>query len=454
MNSIAIIDDEPGILEVMRDIFEDQKYKVFTAADGAEGIRLIENNSIDLVFLDIWMPGKGGIEILQEIKQDFPDIEVVIISGHATIEAAVKTVKLGAYDCIEKPLDMSRILTIARNAIRMKKLRYENRILRSGAALQDEIIGSTPEILRVRELIAQSAPSDSRVMILGENGTGKELVARKIHNSSSRAMGPFIEVNCAAIPDSLIESELFGHEKGAFTGAVARRHGKFEIASGGTLFLDEVADLSLEAQSKMLRAVQEMTFQRLGGEKPVTVDVRIICATNKDIQAEVQAKRFREDLYFRLNVIPIVVPSLRDRTDDLSALIGYFIPLLSENREAVVRFSEEAMEILRRYSWPGNIRELKNFIERITILADETEVSKETAAYYLGEVRVESSLLSYTDDYMSMKLVDAREQFEKKIIEQRLQSNGFNIAQTAQSFGIYPSNLHGRIKKLGIEIEK
>ena len=454
MNAIAIIDDEPGILEVMRDIFEDQKYKVFTAADGREGIRLIENNSIDLVFLDIWMPGKGGIEILQEIKQDFPDIEVVIISGHATIEVAVKTVKLGAYDCIEKPLDMSRILTIARNAIRMKNLRYENRILRSGAALQDEIIGSTPEILRVRELIAQSAPSDSRVMILGENGTGKELVARKIHNSSNRAMGPFIEVNCAAIPDSLIESELFGHEKGAFTGAVSRRHGKFEVASGGTLFLDEVADLSLEAQSKMLRAVQEMTFQRLGGEKPVIVDVRIICATNKDIQAEVQAKRFREDLYFRLNVIPIVVPSLRERADDLSALIEYFIPLLSENREVVMRFSEEAMKILRRYSWPGNIRELKNFIERLTILTDETEVSKETAAYYLGEARVESSLLSDTDDYMSMKLADAREQFEKKIIEQRLQSNGFNIAQTAQSFGIYPSNLHGRIKRLGIEIEK
>ncbi len=454
MSRILIIDDEPAIQEVLKDILSDEGYEVLTAHDGIEGLRLLKTEPIDVVFLDVWMPGKGGIEVLENIKTSWPDVEVIIVSGHATVETAVKAIKLGAYDYLEKPLDIGRVLTITRNAVRMEALRRENKALRRGRFIEGEMIGATEGMKRIREIVEQSAPSDSRVMILGENGTGKELVARMIHAKSSRVNHSFVEVNCAAIPDNLIESELFGHEKGAFTGAVARRRGKFEAADGGTLFMDEVADMSLEAQAKVLRAIQEMTFERVGGEEPIHVDVRIISATNKDILKEVREGRFREDLYFRLNVIPLSVPPLRERREDLPDLIHYFHRSLSNGTaKAPLRFTSEALRYLGEYPWPGNIRELKNFVERVTILVDEAEITEETARYYLDEVGTKP-VGSLDTAYESMKLGEARDSFEKDLIERRLQANGYNIAKTAQALGVYPSNLHGKIKKHGIEIKK
>ena len=456
MSRILIIDDEPAIQDVLRDILLDEGYEVFTADDGNEGRGLLRTERGDVVFLDVWLPGKGGIDVLEEIKSGWPDVEVVIISGHATVETAVKAIKLGAYDYLEKPLDMGRVLTIARNAVRMEALRRENAQLKQQHFLEDEMIGSTEGMNRIREIVEQSAPSDSRVMILGENGTGKELVARMIHTRSSRSGRPFVEVNCAAIPDNLIESELFGHEKGAFTGAVARRRGKFEAADGGTLFLDEVADMSLEAQAKVLRAVQEQTFERVGGEEPIHVNVRIVSATNKDIRREVDEGRFREDLYFRLAVIPLSVPPLRERTEDLPSLIDYFLSRLESGRGETRKpdFSPAAMALLADYSWPGNIRELKNFIERVTILVDESEVTGETAGFYLGQTGSRPASGSSDPGYDGMKLNEARDLFEKRIIEHRLEEHGFNVARTAQALGVYPSNMHGKIRKHGIEIRK
>ncbi len=456
MNRILIIDDEPAIQDVLGDILKDEGYEVLHALDGLEGLRLLKTEPVDVVFLDVWLPGKGGIDILAEIKSEWTDVEVVIISGHATVETAVRAIKLGAYDYLEKPLDLGRVVTIARNALQLEALRRENAALRQGQFLEDEMIGETEAMHRIREIVGQSAPSDSRVMILGENGTGKELVARMIHSRSRRSSRPFVEVNCAAIPDNLIESELFGHEKGAFTGAVARRRGKFEVADSGTLFLDEVADMSLEAQAKVLRAVQEMTFERVGGEDQIKVDVRIISATNRDIRKEVEEGRFREDLYFRLNVIPLSVPPLRERQEDLPGLIEYFHKILKKGHNDVSPpgFSREAMKLLSEYSWPGNIRELKNFIERVTILVDEAEVTEETTRYYLGEAGSRPSSDSSHREYDSMKLGEARDLFEKRLVERRLEKNGYNIAKTAQAMGVYPSNLHGKIKKYGIEIKK
>jgi two-component system nitrogen regulation response regulator NtrX len=456
MNRILIIDDEPAIQEVLGDILRDEGYEVFLAGDGPEGLRLLRTEPVDVVFLDVWLPGKGGIDVLQEIKTDWQDVEVIIVSGHATVETAVRSIKLGAFDYLEKPLDLGRVVTITRNALRMEALRRENAALRRGSFLEDEMVGVTEGMRRIREIVDQSAPSDSRVMILGENGTGKELVARMIHTRSRRSGRPFVEVNCAAIPANLIESELFGHEKGAFTGAVARRRGKFEVADGGTLFLDEVADMALDAQAKVLRAVQEMTFERVGGEEPIHVDVRIISATNKDIRREVEEGRFREDLFFRLNVIPLSVPPLRERKEDLPVLIEYFNRSLKTrlNGAKVPGFTGEAMKLLMKYPWPGNIRELKNFIERVTILVDEAEVSEETARYYLGEAGSRPSMVSPVREYDGMKLGEARDLFEKRLVERRLEENGFNIAKTAQALGVYPSNLHGKVKKFGIEIRK
>lgn len=455
MNSILIIDDESAIRNVLADILGDEGYRIYEASDGIEGLKLLKRHPIDIVFLDVWLPGKGGIDVLVEIKANWPEIEVIIISGHATVETAVKAIKLGAYDYLEKPLDLGRVVTLARNSIQLEILKREIATLRKGHFLVDEMVGNTEKMQKIREIVAQSAPSDSRVMILGENGTGKELVARMIHSKSYRASGPFIEVNCAAIPENLIESELFGHEKGAFTNAVARRRGKFELADGGTLFLDEVVDMSLETQAKMLRAIQEMTFERVGGEEQLHVDVRIISATNRDIAREIEMGNFREDLYFRLNVIPLSVPSLKERQEDLPALIDYFHRKLSGGNNApALRFTDEAMRLLMEYSWPGNIRELKNFIERITILVGEIEITEETARYYLGETGSRPSKTSLYHEYEGMRLTEAKELFEKRMVERCLEKNGFNIAKTAQAMGAYPSNLHGKIKKYKIEIRK
>ena len=475
MNSILIIDDEENIREVLSGILEDEGYTVDSAKDGPEGLKKAESRIFDLVILDVWLPGMGGMEVLDKIKKTIPDLEVIVISGHGNIDMAVKAVKRGAFDFLEKPLSLDKVITVVKNALELEHLKKENRELKESLFLEDRLTGSSPQIEKIRKTISQVAPSDASIMIIGENGTGKELVAREIHRQSNRHNQPFVEVNCAAIPDSLIESELFGHEKGSFTGAVSGRKGKFELADKGTLFLDEIADMSLSAQSKVLRAVQEMRFERVGSEKSIKVDVRIICATNKDVAAEVKAGRFREDLYFRLNVIPINVPSLCDRKEDIPQLADYFIKKYCGSEQfggaaAEKTISEEGYNILKQYPWHGNIRELKNVLQRISVMSDEAVISPETIKYYLDETHVgnvpsasdsaaesaaENSELGKFPIYFDsdFALTDAKDFFERNFIIKKLEKNDYNIAKTAKEMGVYPGNLHQKIKKLGIDIK-
>lgn len=455
MSTILVIDDEPGIRTVLTDILEDEKYTVITAGDGFEGLSILKDNNIDLVILDIWLPNMGGIDVLKEIKAEYSDLEVIIISGHANIDLAVKAVKLGAFDFLEKPLSLEKIITVVSNAIRFETLKKENTSLKESLFMEDQIIGESEGIKKVWERIRQSAASDAKILITGDNGTGKELIARAIHRYSNRADGPFVEVNCAAIPDTLLESELFGHEKGSFTSAVARRKGKFELAHKGTLFLDEIADMSLSAQAKVLRAIQEMKFERIGSEQSINVDVRIIAATNKDIQEEIAKGNFREDLYYRLNVVPIHVPPLRERREDIKLLISYFMERFNQNPEGPAKIiSPEGLKILMDYPWPGNVRELKNFIERINIMTDESVIGKETVIYFLNEIPAKESEGGCLKEYEGMKLNEAKEIFERRFLIKNLEECGYNISRAAEQLGIYPSNLHGKIKKFGIEIKK
>ena len=385
MSTILIIDDEPGIRTVLRDVLEDEGYTVLAAEDGIVGLTELAANAVDLVFLDVWLPNMGGIEVLKRIREQYPDVEVIMISGHANISLAVQSTKMGAFDFMEKPLSLDRTVTVVRNALAMEDLRRENRTLKNSIFIEDRMVGSSTGMTAVRELIDQSAHSDSRILILGENGTGKELVAREIHTRSARSGGPFVELNCAAIPESLIESELFGHEKGAFTSALQRRRGRVEMAHHGTLFLDEIADMSLVTQAKVLRVLQEMRFERVGGEESITVDVRVISATNKDIRAQIKAGKFREDLFFRINVVPITVPPLRDRIADMPELVEYFMEKFKRpSAQEPKTVSPEGMKILCAYHWPGNIRELKNFVERVNIMAEEPMISASSVKSFLG----------------------------------------------------------------------
>ena len=455
MSTILIIDDEPGIRTVLSGILEDEKYEVMAAADGYAGLAALRDNDVDLIILDVLLPNLGGIDVLKTVKEEYPDIEVIVISGHASIDIAVRAVKLGAFDFVEKPLSMDKIINLVRNALKIEDLKRENKSLKNTLYMEDRMIGSSPAMNVIWKRIQQSAATDAKILVHGENGTGKELIAREIHRRSKRSEKPFVEVNCAAIPDTLIESELFGHEKGAFTSAVARRKGKFELADGGTLFLDEIADMSLSAQAKVLRAIQEFKFERIGGEEAISVDVRLIAATNKDIQEEIAQGRFREDLFFRLNVVPIEVPPLRERLEDLSDLIEYFMQKYRPQDGGKAKtISKAAERRLLEYPWPGNIRELKNFIERINIMVDEEEISEETLEYYLGERTNTGSGNGWLDEFQDMKLQEAKNEFEKSLIERALEENGNNISRTAEVLGIYPSNLHGKMKKLGIHITK
>ena len=452
-----MIDDEPGIRTVLRDIFEDESYRVFDAGDGIEGLEMLASEIIHLVVLDVWLPNIGGIDVLKTIKEEYPEIEVIIISGHANIDLAVKAVKLGAFDFLEKPLSLDKILTLARNAIAMNALKTENKQLKSSVLAEEKMIGESAPIRAIKQTIAQSAASDAKILITGDNGTGKELVARDIHRKSQRKTRPFIEVNCAAIPDTLIESELFGHEKGAFTGAVSNRRGKFESADGGTLFLDEVADMSLSAQAKVLRVIQEMRFERVGSEETQSVDVRLIAATNKDIRQEIADGRFREDLYFRLNVVPIHVPPLAERKEDIPLLIEHFIEQMHKSENVTASgFSPEAIDSLVEYNWPGNVRELKNYIERVTIMSEEDVIGVETALKFLGssDDKPEKINNPLIEKFGNMKLSEARDEFERMLLLHKLEENEYNITKAAQNLGIYPSNLHGKIKKFDIEIRK
>ncbi|MDO8746449.1 MAG: sigma-54 dependent transcriptional regulator, partial [Thermodesulfovibrionales bacterium] len=403
---ILIVDDEEGIRESLSGILEDEGYDVLTADSGEEAVKILRDTSPDLIFLDIWLTGMDGIKTLQEIKAMKPDVSVIMISGHGSIELAVKATQTGAYDFLEKPLSLERVLLVSKRAIEKRTLERENITLKENLTRKWKLVGESQKIRELREQVEMAARSNSRVLIFGESGTGKEVAARLLHEKSPRDGKPFVEVNCAAIPQELIESELFGHEKGSFTGAFEKKNGKFELADGGTLFLDEIGDMSLQTQAKVLRVIETQEFQRVGGNKNINVDVRIIAATNKDLREEVKKGSFREDLFFRLNVIPLFIPPLRERKDDIPILVEYFLDFLAvEYGKPPRKILLEALKYLQSYDWPGNVRELKNVIERLVIMTPSNIID---AKNLFIPVEHDGS------DYFKYKtLKDARDAFEK-----------------------------------------
>ncbi|MBI5632572.1 MAG: sigma-54-dependent Fis family transcriptional regulator [Nitrospirae bacterium] len=440
---VLIVDDEEGIRESLSQIIEDE-YDAVTASSGEEAVRIAKETAPDLVLLDIWMDGMDGIETLQQLKEAYPDLPVIMISGHANIENAIKATRMGAYDLLEKPLSLDKVLLTVQRALEKKSLEIENRALRENISRKWRLVGASPKIKQVIEQIQMAGASNGRVLILGESGAGKELVAHLLHQSSPRHSGAFVEVNCAAIPQELIESELFGHEKGSFTGAFERKQGKFELADKGTLFLDEIGDMSLQTQAKVLRVIETQEFQRVGGSKNIKVDVRIISATNKDLADEVKKGSFREDLFFRLNVIPIRVPGLRERAEDIPALVDYFLDIFAaEYGQQKKEVSPAALKTLQNYSWPGNIRELKNVLERLVIMTPSKTISK------VDIIAADSP----RSDYFSLTaLKDARDAFEKDFIIRKLEENSWNVSKTAELLDIERSNLHRKIKAYDIKM--
>ena len=450
--TICLIDDEPAILNTLSSILEDEGYQVLVAKSGLEALKVVRSESPDLVILDIWMPEMDGLETLKRLRAQFPNILVVMMSGHGSIETAVKATKLGAYDYLEKPLDLEKVTILVRNALHQRKLEEENLSLRIQVERRFELVGSSPAMQRLREMIAMAAPANSRVLISGANGTGKELVARAIHLQSPRHNRSFVEINCAAIPETLIESELFGHEKGAFSGASSMKRGKFELADGGTLFLDEIGDMSLATQAKVLRALQEQQFTRVGGTKLINVQVRVIAASNKDLAEEIGKGSFREDLYYRLNVLPIVVPTLKERRDDIPELAQHFLRLHSEEQGMKPKeFSPQGMEALQRHDWPGNIRELRNLIERLLIMVPKPVIDGPDVEMFLqGRAPTGVPALSVGTNYDSLR--EARNAFEREVISRKLRENNWNVSKTADELKIERSHLHRKIKLLHVEL--
>ncbi len=457
--SILVVDDEEAIRTSLRSILEDEGYDVTVAVNGIEALKQYGTDPPDLMILDIWMPELDGLETLRRVKELVPTTQVMMMSGHGSIETAVKAVKLGAYDYIEKPLSLENVTHRVKQALEQYRLAQENRSLRTKVQQRFELVGQSPAMERLRELIKTAGPTNSRVLIGGENGTGKELVARAIHLHSTRSDHPFIAVNCAAIPETLIESELFGHEKGSFTGATSMKRGQFEQADGGTLFLDEIGDMSLSTQAKVLRALQEQQFTRVGGTKVMKVDVRVLAASNKDLEKEIAKGHFREDLYYRLNVVPIIVPPLRERREDIPALVRHFMKLHSEEQGLRMKeVSTEAMTVFQQYDWPGNIRELRNLIERLMIMVPGVviEASQATASLQgraaglapSGASQATSPLVARSYD----SLKDARNAFEKEYISRKLREHHWNISRTADDLKIERSHLHRKIKLLDVEM--
>jgi len=442
--TVLIVDDEEGIRTSLTGIFEDEGFEVVSASSGEEAIRMAREATPDVVVLDVWLSGMDGIQAMTELIEMHPALPVVIISGHANIELAVKATKMGAYDILEKPLSMEKVILTVQRALEKRDLEIENRALKQDLLRKIRLVGSSQRMTQLREQIRMAAVSNSRVLILGESGSGKELVARLLHENSPRAVRPFVEVNCAAIPQELIESELFGHEKGSFTGAFETKKGKFEQADNGTLFLDEIGDMSLQTQAKVLRVLETQEFQRVGGGKNIKVDTRIISATNKDLSEEVKKNNFREDLFFRLNVIPLTVPALRERTEDIPELVEHFLELFAaEYRQQPKKISPEAVKILQRHPWPGNIRELKNTLERLVIMTPARTITP-------AELSIPSSPKS---DYFSCNfLKDARDMFERDFLIRKLEENGWNISKTAELLDIERSNLHRKIKAYDISV--
>lgn len=449
---ILVTDDERAIRNTLKDILEFEDYRVTTAESGLEAIEIIQREKIDLMFLDIKMKGIDGLETLKRIKEAGYSFPVVMISGHGTIEIAVEATKNGAYDFLEKPPDLNRLLLAVRNALSVQSLEKQVIQIKKKLPKIQEIIGESKAISRVKSMIDRVAPSQSRVLVTGENGTGKELVARWIHEKSARCTGPFVEVNCAAIPSELVESELFGHEKGAFTGADEKRIGKFEQANEGTLFLDEIGDMSLEDQAKVLRVLQENQVTRVGGNKTISVDVRIIAATNKNLEEEIEAGNFREDLFHRISVIPIKVPALRDRKEDIPLIAQACLDRLkkSDITFASTHFSDSGLRAMQERDWTGNVRELQNAVERLGILSPTDLIDEETVESVLQPKKGKTSsleiLANEIDDFQNFK-----ETTERLFLVKQLEKNDWNISQTAEAVGIQRSHMYNKMKKYNIE---
>ncbi len=448
--TILIVDDEPGVRTALTGVLRDEDYTVESVATGEECLDRVTRGAVDLIVLDVWLPGMDGLATLARLRERQVDAQVVLISGHGNIESAVRAIKLGAFDFVEKPLSLEKTVLVVRNALRQRRLEMENLALRARVDRHEAMVGESYAIRQLREQVAMAAPTNGRVLIYGENGTGKELVARTIHALSRRRNSAFVEVNCAAIPEDLIESELFGHVRGAFTGAVAERRGKFELADGGTIFLDEIGDMSLKTQAKVLRVLQEQTMEPVGGTTTIRVDARVLAATNKDLQTEIRGGRFREDLYFRLNVIPIFVPALRDRQQDIALLAEHFMAgFAREYGRRVKKFESSAVAVLQQYPWPGNVRELRNVIERLMIMVvgDSIAASDLTFLDLTGVPKVDAEPAAPVE---RVTLYEARDRFERDLILRTLAAQQGNMSRTAEVLGVERSNLYRKMKAFGI----
>jgi two-component system nitrogen regulation response regulator NtrX len=446
-STVLIVDDEAGVRSALSGVLRDEGYAVEAVDSGEACLDRVARAPYDVIVLDIWLPGMDGLATLARLRERRVDAPVVMISGHGNIESAVRAIKMGAFDFVEKPLSIEKTVLVIGNAVRQRRLEVENRALRAHVDRRLTMIGESYVMAQLREQVAMAAPTHGRVLIHGENGTGKELVARSIHALSRRRGGPFVEVNCAAIPEELIESELFGHVKGAFTGAVADRRGKFEMADGGTLFLDEIGDMSLKTQAKVLRALQESVVEPVGGTNNVRVDARVLAATNKDLPAEIRGGRFREDLYFRLNVIPIYVPPLRDRADDIPLLAEHFMAeLAKEYGRRPKKLDPGAVTGLRSYRWPGNVRELRNVIERLMIMVPGDTITLNDLAFLDGGAFGVADPSAGTP----LALHDARDRFERDYILRALAAQQGNISRTAEVLGVERSNLYRKMRAFGI----
>jgi len=456
MARILVVDDDADIRQTLAEILGYDGHVVEVARDGLEAQRLIEKVVFDIVLCDVRMPGKDGMELLDWAKKTRPDVEFIMLSGHATIDMAVEATKKGAFDFLEKPLDLPKLEILIRNATQKRQLVEENRVLTQRVLKVREILGESEGMVRVREMIERVAPLDVRVLVTGPSGSGKELVARWIHLKSNRAKGPFVDVNCAAIPAELIESELFGHEKGAFTHAIKQHMGRFEEAHGGTLFLDEVGDMPLAAQAKVLRVIEEGKIRRVGGEKDIPVNVRLIAATNKDLPAEIEAGRFREDLYHRLSVVVIPMPPLRERVEDIPILAQAFLEeILLEYKLPPKIFTPAALEVFKRLPWPGNVRELRNAVERLVIFSGNEITAEDVRSFVVpGSPSREKSNTEAPSLPLEGKSLEAfLDEMEREYLLYHLRQHGFNVSKTAEALGMQRPNLHARMKRLGIRRE-
>ncbi len=454
--TILIVDDEESIRQALQGILEDEGYHVTLAYDGIDAIESVQRNLPDLVLLDIWMPRLDGLETLQRLKEIYPDLAIVMISGHGTIETAVKSTKLGAFDFIEKPLSLDKVLVTVQNAIRMGRLKFENESLRGMMDEHYEIVGGSVFATKLRDQLRIVAPSSAAVLVLGENGTGKELLARILHLQSSRSDKPFAAVNCAAIPEELIEIELFGHETAAFPGDISRRKGKLDLAEGGVLFLDEIGELSLQTQGKIFRVLKDHLFERVGGSRSIDTDVRIVAASSRALDDDLKSGSFSEDLYYMLSIVPFVMLPLRERREDIPALSDYFLQQYcrSEGRE-LKAVQQDVVELMQDYDWPGNIHELKNVIERMAIISAGSSIDSS----YLPEVILQRSasgggrVATIGSTAESHSLKEARDLFEREFIIRKLNENDWNITRTAESIDLERTNLHRKIRSYGIEMK-